>query len=215
MLGLGDSYLGWRKNENAFFFLTQAEELRQVVSECVFLFASDVWKGNSAKGLQPGALSPTSSIQAPDRCLCSRALGFRGPLATLPPPVHPCPCPWPWPRAICALGACTPVCPVSTRITSHHQVCPQGSLELLLQFMISGREGFHQSYRMSRSLLPKPGTRQLGCRRGTPPTHNPSRVSPSIPGRQGAHTSGVLPMSLVPVLVTRVASGARRSCSCS
>ncbi|XP_053522964.1 uncharacterized protein LOC128627695 [Artibeus jamaicensis] len=39
------------------------EELRQVVSEWVFLFAFDVWKGNSAKGLQPGALSATSSTR--------------------------------------------------------------------------------------------------------------------------------------------------------
>lgn len=30
-------------------FLTHREELVQVVSECVFLFASDAWKGNSAE----------------------------------------------------------------------------------------------------------------------------------------------------------------------
>lgn len=48
----------------------EQEERVQVVPR-VFLFASDVWEGNLAKGPQSGSLTPTSSIQALERFLCS------------------------------------------------------------------------------------------------------------------------------------------------
>lgn len=72
-------------------------------------------EGNSAKGLQSGALTPASSIQALERCLCSRA-GSRGPRT-------PAPAPGPVPLCL-PCCACCRACPVPARtaITLHPQV---------------------------------------------------------------------------------------------
>lgn len=121
-------------------------------------------RGIQQKGLQAGVLTPTSSIQTLERCLCSSALGFCGPSPSFPsPPLHPQPTALLRAEApLCSL--CLPcVCPFAD-LGWHHpaslsqvitSVCDG---ELLLHVYAGDSEGSSKCYGMSRgvSVTPPP-----------------------------------------------------------